>query len=74
MFQLVFGRKWNRVLSPKDESDQLDFHQRQVQKQTSVLVLRCIIANGMGTLHYCEGTIDMEAYIWMVQRYKLPSR
>jgi len=37
------------------------------QKQASVLVLRCIIANGMGNLHYCEGTIDIEEYIWTVE-------
>jgi len=28
MFQLVFVRKWNRALSPKDKRDQPDFHQR----------------------------------------------
>jgi len=45
-----------------------------VQKQTSVLVLGCISASDMGNLHYCEGNIDMEAYIWIGQRHKLPSR
>jgi len=34
-------------------------------------VLRCIIANGMGNLHYCEGTIDMEAYVWILQRHAI---
>ena len=35
---------------------------------------RCISANGMGDLHLCEGTIDVEAYIWIIQRHKLLSR
>jgi len=39
MFQLVLGKNRHRVLSSKDERDHPDFHQRQVQKQTSVLLL-----------------------------------
>ncbi len=34
-----------------------------MQKQISVMVYDCISANGMGDLHMCEGTIDIEAYI-----------
>jgi len=37
MFQLVLGKNRHRVVSPKEERDQPDFHQRQVQEQTSVL-------------------------------------
>jgi len=35
-FQHVFGKNGHRVLSPKDDRGQPDFHQRQVQKQTFV--------------------------------------
>ncbi len=34
----------------------------------------CSKANGMGDWHMCKGTIDMEAYTGIVQRYILPSR
>ncbi len=54
--------------------DHPDFHQQQKQKQTSVTVYECINANSTGDWHMCEGTIDTEAYIGMVQRYILPSR
>ncbi len=37
-FQLVSGKNGFRVLSPKDQRDHPDFHQRQKQKQTSVMV------------------------------------
>jgi len=63
-FSLFWG-KTDNDFSPKDERDHPDFHQRQVQKQTSVLVLGCISASGMGDLHLCEGITDMEAYIWI---------
>ena len=73
-FSLFFGKNGHRVLSPKDERDHPDFHQRQVQKQTSVMVWRRISANGRGDLHVCEGITDVEAYIGIVQRHTLPSR
>jgi len=49
MFQLVYGKNGHRVLNPKDERDQ---HSLATGAK----------ANGMGDLHLCEGTIDMEAY------------
>ncbi len=47
-FQPVSGKKGRRVLSPKDQMDLPDFHQQQIQKQTSVMVWGCISANVMG--------------------------
>ncbi|KAK7125490.1 hypothetical protein R3I93_020994 [Phoxinus phoxinus] len=42
----------HRVLSPKDE-----------REQTSVLLLGCISASGMGDLHSCEGnTVQCKMY------------
>jgi len=63
MFKLVLGKNRHWVVSPKADRDHPDFHQRQVQKQTSIMVWRCISANSMGDLHLCEGTTDMEVYI-----------
>jgi len=45
-----------------------------VQEQTSVMVLGCTSTNSMDDLHVCEDTIDVEAYIGIVQRHILPSR
>ncbi len=47
-FHLFLGKNGFRVLSPKDERDHPDFHQRQKQKQTSVMVWGCSRANSMG--------------------------
>ncbi len=59
-FQLVSGKNGFRVLIPKDHPD---FHQRQKQKQSYVMVYEYISANGMGDFHMCEGTIDIQAYM-----------
>ncbi len=58
-FNLILGKKGRWVLSPKDQRDLADFHQRQMQKQTSITVWECISANGMGDWDMCEGTIDI---------------
>ncbi len=47
-FQLVSGKNGFRVLSPKVQRDHPDFHYRQKQKQTSVMVWGCSRANSMG--------------------------
>ncbi len=73
-FQLVSARNGRWVLSPKNQKDHPYFHQWQRQKQMSVMVWWCSRANGMGDCHMCEGTIDMEAYIGILQRHILPSR
>ena len=47
---------------------------RKVQKPASVMVWGCISAHSMGDLHICEGTIDAEAYVGILERHMLPSR
>ena len=41
---------------------------------TSVMVWGCIIAHSMGDLHICEGTIDAEAYIGILERHMQKAR
>ena len=65
-----FGR---RILHAKDEKDHPDCYQRKVQKPASVMVWGCISVHGMGDLHICEGTIDAEAYVGILERHMLPS-
>ena len=38
------------------------------------MVWGCISAHGMGDLHICEGTIDAEAYVGILERHMLLSR
>ena len=73
-FQVVFGKKGRRILRAKDEKDHADCYQRKVEKPASVMVWGCISAQGMGDLHICEGTIDAEAYVGILERHVLPSR
>ena len=47
---------------------------RLLKKPASVMVWGCISAHGMGNLHICEGTIDVEAYAGILERHMLPSR
>ena len=72
-FQFVFGKNGCRIRA-KDEKDHPDCCQRKVQKPASVMVWGCISTQGMGDLHICEGTIDVEAYVGILERYMLPSR
>ena len=39
----------------------------QVQRTASVMVWGCISAHGMGDPHICEGTIDAEAYVGILE-------
>ena len=68
-FQLVFGKNGRRILRAKDENDHPDCYQWKVQKPASVMVWGCISAHGMGDLHICEGTIDAEAYVGILETY-----
>ena len=71
-FQLVFGKNGHRILCAKDEKDHPDCYQQKVQKPASVMVWGCISAHSMGDLHICEGTIDAEAYVGILEM--LPPR
>ena len=38
------------------------------------MVWVCVSAHGMGNLHICEGTINAERYIQVVEQHMLPSK
>ena len=44
---------------------------KAMQKQASVMVWGCISAHGIGDLHICEGTINAEAYVGILERHVL---
>ncbi len=51
-----------------------DCYQQQVQKPGSVMVWGCVSALGKGNLHFCDGTINAEKYIEILEHNMLPSR
>ena len=72
IFLLDFGKNGQRILCTKDEKDNPDFYEQEVQK--TAWWWWCISAYGMGDLHACEGTIDTEAYVEILERQMPPSR
>ncbi len=74
VFQVFFGRNGRRVLRTKEEKDHPDCYQQQVQKPGSVMVWGCVSALGKGNLHFCDGTINAETYIEILEHNMLPSR
>ncbi len=72
--QVFFGRNGRRVLRTKEEKDHPDCYQQQVQKPGSVMVWGCVSALGKGNLHFCDGTINAEKYIEILEHNMLPSR
>ena len=74
VFQVFFGRNGRRVLRTKEEKDHPDCYQQQVQKPGSVMVWGCVSALGKGNLHFCDGTINAEKYIEILEQHMLPSR
>ncbi len=67
VFQVFFGRNGRRVLRTKEEKDHPDCYQQQVQKPGSVMVWGCVSALGKGNLHFCDGTINAEKYIEILE-------
>ncbi len=74
VFQVFFGRNGRRVLRTKEEKDHPDCYQQQVQKPGSVMVWGFVSALGKGNLHFCDGTINAEKYIEILEHNMLPSR
>ena len=74
VFQVFFGRNGSCVLRTKEEKDHPDCYQQQVQKPGSVMVWGCVSALGKGNLHFCDGTINAEKYIEILEHNMLPSR
>ncbi len=58
----------------RKKKDHPDCYQQQVQKPGSVMVWGCVSALGKGNLHFCDGTINAEKYIEILEHNMLPSR
>ncbi len=75
VFQVFFGRNGRRVLRTKERKrGSSRLLPAQVQKPGSVMVWGCVSALGKGNLHFCDGTINAEKYIEILEHNMLPSR
>ncbi len=62
------------MLRTKEEKDHPDCYQQQVQKPGSVMVWGCVSCPWQRYLHFCDGTINAEKYIEILEHNMLPSR
>ncbi|ROL52569.1 Adiponectin receptor protein 2 [Anabarilius grahami] len=62
-FEVLFGKLGRHVIRTKEDNPRC--YQRSVQKPASLMVLSCMSACGMGSLHIWKGTISAERYIQM---------
>ena len=74
VFQVFFWQKWTLCAPDKEEMDHPNCYQQQVQKPGSVMVWGCVSALGKGNLHFCDGTINAEKYIEILEQHMRSSR
>ncbi len=73
-FRYFLGGMDTCAPEPKKKRNNPDCYQQQVQKPGSVMVWDCVSALGKGNLHFCDGTINAEKYIEILEHNMLPSR
>lgn len=73
-FTVVYGNNGRRILRTKYEKDIPECYRRSVQKPASVMVWGCISGQGMGALHICNGTVNAEAYVQILEQAMVPSK
>ncbi len=74
VFQVFLGGMDTVCSGPKKKRIIQIVYQQQVQKPGSVMVWGCVRALGKGNLHFCDGTINAEKYIEILEHNMLPSR
>ncbi len=74
-FRYFFGRNGRRVLRTKEEKDHPDCYPATSPKARGLSWYGvCVSALGKGNLHFCDGTINAEKYIEILEHNMLPSR
>ena len=58
----------------KEEKDHPDCYQYKVLKPASVMVWGCVSAHGIGNLPICEGYINAEMFIQVLEQHMLPCK
>ncbi len=74
VFQVFFGRNGRRVLRTKEEKDHQTVTSNKSKSQGLSWYGVCVSALGKGNLHFCDGTINAEKYIEILEHNMLPSR
>lgn len=67
-FRVVFGMNGCRVLRTSKEADNPECYISRVQKPQSVCVWGCIASGGVGPLSVCNGTVDAQSYVNILQQ------
>lgn len=72
-FRSFFWKKWTPC-APDQRRKGPSRLLPAVQKPGFVMVWCCVSAVGKGNLHFCDGTINAEKYIEILEQHMLPSR
>ncbi len=73
-FRYFFGRNGRRVLRTKEEKVIQTVTSNKSKSQGLSWYGVCVSALGKGNLHFCDGTINAEKYIEILEQNMLPSR
>ncbi len=74
VFQVFFGRNGRRVLRTKEEKGSSRLLPATSLKAWVCHGMGCVSALGKGNFHFCDGTINAEKYIEILEHNMLPSR
>ena len=75
VFQVFFWEEMDVVCSvPKKKRAIQTVTSNKSRSQGLVMVWGCVCALGKGNLHLCDGTINAEKYIEILEQHMLPSR
>lgn len=68
-FKFFSGNYGRDVLQAEEENDHPDCYQRKGPKPTSVMVQGHYTAHDRGNLHICDGIINAERYIQVLEQH-----
>lgn len=72
-FEVTVGDERKKVVRNKDEAFHNDCIKRKVKFPASVMIWGCMSAQGLGRLHFVEGTVNAVEYQNILQTSLLPS-
>lgn len=72
-FEVAVGDERKKIVRNKDEAFQKDCLKRKVKFPTSVMIWGCMSAQGVGQLHFIDGTVNAPKYQEILRTSLLPS-
>lgn len=74
---VFLGEKWTLCAPDQTKNDNQGWtwtcYQQQVQNPGSVMIWACVSALGKGNVHFCDGIINADKYIKILEHNMLPS-